>query len=149
MKTVKVTYHCDYCKQVVDQDDETVMAIMPGRIGYQDSFMPDSEECVQHYHDYCLAHILTLEFGNDNSVDDQEPAGDEPQMSFEEILSEEPVSKKEHVPSKKEDNRKDLGKLQSLLNAGWSKTKIADEFSVHISTIYNWMKELEGGGRSK
>lgn len=149
MKNVKITYCCDYCKKVIDQDSDTVLAIMPGRIGYQDSFMPNPEDKIQHYHDYCLEHILALdystEFPGDKSLDALDKPKDEPEpMSFKEMLEpSEPEAK--HVPTKKEDNRKDLGKLQSLLNAGWTKTKIADEFGVHISTIYNWIKELEGG----
>lgn len=137
MKTVKITYHCDYCKKLIDQDSDTVMAIMPGRIGYGDQFMPDQDEKrVQHYHDYCLEHILALDYSTEFPEDKSLEAMDK---------QEEPGP--EHAPTKKEDNRKDLGKLQSLLNAGWTKTKIADEFGVHISTIYNWMKELEGGQR--
>lgn len=62
MKTVKITYQCDYCKEVIDTDSDTVRAIMPGRIGYQDSFLADSEDEIRHYHDYCLEHLLTMHF---------------------------------------------------------------------------------------
>ena len=144
MKTVKITYHCDYCKKVIDQDSDTVMAIMPGRIGYGDQFMLDQdEEKIQHYHDYCLEHILTLDYSTEFPEDKSLDALDR-QPKIKEMGS---VSELGHVPAKKEENKKDLGKLQSLLNAGWSKPKIADEFNVHISTIYNWIKELEGGGQ--
>lgn len=141
MKNVKITYHCNYCKKLIDQDSDTVMAIMPGRIGYRDQFIPEQdEEKVQHYHDYCLEHILALdystEFPGDKSLDtlDKQP---------------EEESEPEQVPVKKENSRKDLGKLQALLNAGRSKDWIADEFGVSKATVYNWIKELEGGGRDK
>ena len=42
MKKIKVTYYCDYCKQVVDTDSDTVRAILPGRIGYKGSFLADT-----------------------------------------------------------------------------------------------------------
>lgn len=44
MKTVKIAYRCDYCGEVIDQDNEAVMAVFPGRIGYQDSFVPGSDD---------------------------------------------------------------------------------------------------------
>lgn len=62
MKTVKITYQCDYCREIIDTDSDTVRAILPGRIGYQDSFLPDSEEEIRHYHDYCLENLLTMRF---------------------------------------------------------------------------------------
>lgn len=37
----------------------------------------------------------------------------------------------------------DMGKLQALLNGGWSVPKIADEMGVSDQTIYNKMKALE------
>ena len=153
MKNVKITYCCDYCKKVIDQDSDTVLAIMPGRIGYRDQFIPEqNEEKIQHYHDYCLEHILALdystEFPEDKSLDalDKQPDEEPELMSFKEMLEpSEPEAKR--VPPKKENSRKDLGKLQALLNAGRSKDWIADEFGVSKATIYNWIKELEGGQR--
>ena len=58
MKTVKIAYRCDYCGEVIDQDNEAVMAVFPGRIGYQDSFVPGSDDKIQHYHDYCMEYVL-------------------------------------------------------------------------------------------
>jgi len=167
MKSIKITYHCDYCKKLIDQDSDTVMAIMPGRIGYQDSFIPDQDDKVQHYHDYCLEHILALdystEFPEDKSLDALDKQKEEPEpVSFKEML--EPVSKPEtEKPEKLKKNYdsphkddyygpvkkgvKDLGALKSLLNAGWSQKEIAGEFGVAPSTITAWKKELEGGGQ--
>ena len=132
MKTVKVTYHCDYCKKPIDTDQDTVRAILPGRIGYKGSFLADTEDAICHYHDYCLQHLLTLQYK------DEEP---EPEPETEEVKEEpEPVVD----PEPKRNSKKDLGKLQSLLNAKWTKSKIAEEFSVSEATIYNWINELRG-----
>lgn len=123
MKIVEITYQCNYCKKKIDQDSDVVRAILPGRIGYQDQFTEDSQEKIQHYHDTCMEHILAMTF-----------------------QAEEELKKlKEEKAKKRADSKKDLGKVQSLLNAGWSKEQIADDFGVHISTVYNWIKELEGG----
>lgn len=73
MKSVKITYQCDYCKEVIDTDSDTIRAVLPGRIGYQDSFLPDSDDEIRHYHDYCLEHLLTMEF----QEEDSEPEGEE------------------------------------------------------------------------
>ena len=136
MKNVKITYCCDYCKKVIDQDSDTVLAIMPGRIGYRDQFLPDQDEDrIQHYHDYCLEHILALDYSTEFPGD----------RSLEALDKQEEEPEPEPVPAKKENSRKDLGKLQALLNAGWSKAKIADEFGVSKATVYNWIKEFEGG----
>lgn len=75
MKSVKITYQCDYCREIIDTDSDTVRAILPGRIGYQDSFLADSEDEIRHYHDYCLGHILTLHFEEkqEESEPEEEP----------------------------------------------------------------------------
>ena len=79
MKTIKITYQCDFCKGVIDTDSDTVKAILPGRIGYQDSFLPDSEDEIRHYHDYCLEHILTLHFEEkQEEVEPEEEPEEEP-----------------------------------------------------------------------
>lgn len=122
MKKVEVTYYCDYCKQVVDTDSDTVRAILPGRIGYKGSFLADTDDQIRHYHDYCLEHVLTIQYKDEKP----EP---EPEIELEEP---------------KKDRKKDLGKLQSLINAKWTKTQIADEFGVSEATIYNWINELKG-----
>lgn len=129
MKKVEVTYYCDYCKQVVDTDSDTVRAILPGRIGYKGSFLADTDDQIRHYHDYCLEHILSIQFK------DVEPEP-EPEEVEEELEAE--------AEEPKKDRKKDLGKLQSLLNAKWTKVKIADEFGVSEATIYNWINELKG-----
>ena len=138
MKTVKITYHCDYCKKVIDQDSDTVMAIMPGRIGYEDDFIPDGAEKIQHYHDYCLAHILSLAF--------------KPEPEPEQEQEQEKPKKEKYDPHKGEykgpvcGKKKDLGAMKALLDAGWTKAKVADEFGVHVSTIYNWVNEMKEEG---
>lgn len=122
MKKVEVTYYCDFCKQLIDTDSDTVRAVLPGRIGYKGSFLADTEEEIRHYHDYCLEHLMTMRF--------EEPK---------EEVKEEPVPE----PEPKRNSNKDLGKLQSLLNANWTRVKIADEFGVSEATIYNWINELK------
>ena len=127
MKKVEVTYYCDYCKQVIDTDSDTVRAILPGRIGYKGSFLADTDDQIRHYHDYCLEHILTIQY-KDEELEPEE-VEEEPEVELEEP---------------KKDRKKDLGKLQSLLNAKWTRVKIADEFGVSEATIYNWINELKG-----
>ena len=137
MKTIKITYQCDFCKGVIDTDSDTVRAILPGRIGYKDSFLADTDDQIRHYHDYCLEHILSIQYK------DEEPEPEEVEEEPEpEEVEEEPVIEPE--PEPKRNRKKDLGKLQSLINAKWTKTKIADEFGVSEATIYNWINELKG-----
>ena len=127
MKKVEVTYYCDFCKQLIDTDSDTVRAILPGRIGYQDSFLADTDDQIRHYHDYCLEHLMTLEY----------------QEEVPEPAQEEPVQEEVPEQKPKRNSKKDLGKLQSLLNANWTRVKIADEFGVSEATIYNWINELK------
>ena len=128
MKKVEVTYYCDFCKQLIDTDSDTVRAVLPGRIGYKGSFLADTEDDIRHYHDYCLEHLLTMRYKDE-----------EPEPELEEVEEEPVVEAKEP----KKDRKKDLGKLQSLLNAKWTKVEIADEFGVSEATIYNWINELK------
>ena len=129
MKKVEVTYYCDFCKQLIDTDSDTVRAIMPGRIGYKGSFLADTDDQIRHYHDYCLEHVLTIQYKDEEPEPEPEEVEEEPEVELEEP---------------KNDRKKDLGKLQSLLNAKWTKVKIADEFGVSEATIYNWINELKG-----
>lgn len=92
MKKVEVTYYCDYCKQVVDTDSDTVRAIMPGRIGYKGSFLADTDDQIRHYHDYCLEHVLTIQYKDE----ELEPEGveEEPEPEMEPEPEQEPKEKK-------------------------------------------------------
>ena len=122
MKIVKVTYHCDFCKQLIDTDSDTVRAILPGRIGYKDSFLPDSEEDIKYYHDYCLENLLTMRF--------EEPEEEVPE---EEEQKPEPV-KKERV---------DHGRIVALYTARdpWSIKDIADDVGCSAQTVINHLKK--------
>jgi len=57
----------------------------------------------------------------------------------------EPETEKEEEPKKTGiiPKKKDLGMLRSLLDAGWTQNKIADEFRVSPATINTWKKELD------
>lgn len=63
----------------------------------------------------------------------------------------EPTPEPEPEPEKEEEpkktgiipKKKDLGMLRSLLDAGWTQSKIADEFRVSPATISTWKKEME------
>ena len=57
----------------------------------------------------------------------------------------EPETEKEEAPKKTGiiPKKKDLGMLRSLLDAGWTQSKIADEFRVSPATISTWKKEME------
>ena len=119
MKTIKITYQCDYCKQLIDTDSDTVRAILPGRIGYQDSFLADSEEEIRHYHDYCLEHLLTMRF--EEKQEEPEP---------EEEPEEEPATSKKKV---------DHGRIVALYTARdpWSIKDIADDVGCSTQTVIN------------
>lgn len=155
MKIVRVEYQCDYCKKKIDPDDEPVLAIMPGRIGYQDQFIPDQgEEKIRHYHDYCLEHILALdystEFPEDRSLDALDyPEEEAEPINFEEMP--EPVSEPKPEPVIRKNRKVDVGKLRSLLTAGWDFKKIMeeDEFkNLHETTVRKWIKKIEQEGKA-
>lgn len=122
MKTIKITYQCDYCKEVINTDSDTVRAIMPGRIGYQDSFLADSEEEIKHYHDYCLEHLLTMRFEEKQEEPEPEPV---------EVSKPEPV-KRERV---------DHGRIVALYTANrtprWTVAEIADDVKCSPQTVIN------------
>lgn len=113
MKRIRVTYVCDYCGGVINPD-ETIGAIIPGRIGYAHEFIAnhneDGEE-VLHYHDYCLENLLTMRY-----------KGAEP--------AEEPAVAPEPKPEPKKPVRGkpvDTGKIEALAKAGRSAKWIADD----------------------
>ncbi len=133
MKTVKITYHCDYCKQPIDTDDDAVCVLLPGRIGYQDSLIMDPEDNVKHYHDYCMEYLLCLTASNDNKKDPEPEA--EPEL--------------EKAPKSKQGRGRgpsiDIGKLRSLVAAGWKFDQIMleDEFKNRDpSGIRRWIKKI-------
>lgn len=121
MKTITITYCCDYCKQVINQDDETVRAILPGRIGYQEGFQAESDDEIRHYHDYCLEHLLTMEFQEEDSEPEEEEQKPEP-------------VKKERV---------DHGRIVALYTARdpWSIKDIADDVGCIFQTVINHLKK--------
>lgn len=65
----------------------------------------------------------------------QEPTEKEPEP--------EPEPKEEPKKTGIIPKKKDLGMLRSLLDAGWTQSKIADEFRVSSATISTWKKEME------
>ena len=119
MKSIKITYQCDYCREIIDTDSDTVRAILPGRIGYQDSFLADSEDEIRHYHDYCLEHLLTLHF--------EEPEEEEPEP--------EPVQE----PEPKEKKKVDHDRIVALYRANPPRSVawIADDVGCSTQTVIN------------
>lgn len=119
MKTIKITYQCDFCKGVIDTDTDTVRAVLPGRIGYQDSFLPDSEDEIRHYHDYCLENLLTMRF--------DEPEEEEPEP--------EPVQE----PEPKEKKKVDHDRIVALYRANPPRSVawIADDVGCSTQTVIN------------
>lgn len=115
MKSIKITYQCDYCKEIIDTDSDTVRAILPGRIGYQDSFLPDSEEEIRHYHDYCLENLLT--------------------MRFEEKQEEEPEPEEEPKEKKKVDHDRIVALYRA--NPPRSVAWIANDIGCSTQTVIN------------
>ena len=119
MKTIKITYQCDFCREIIDTDSDTVRAVLPGRIGYQDSFLPDSEEEIRHYHDYCLENLLTMRF--------EEPEEEEHEP--------EPVQEPEPKEKKKVDHDRivALYKANPPRSVAW----IADDVGCSPQTVIN------------
>lgn len=148
MKAIKISYFCDYCKQPINIDDEVVCILHPGRIGYQDSIIHDSEDSVRHYHDYCCEYLLCLTASTDSSRNEKEPEPApeeepvaepaEPKKAKRDFTLYEPGTGPELAKKKK----KDLPALKAFLDAGWTLKECAIEFSVAQSTIYKWKEEI-------
>ena len=134
MKIVSIQYKCDYCKEPIDHC--SVEAIVKGRIGCEDAFIPSDK--TYHYHDYCLEHLLTLEFRDDGSLLSLEGQGDEEAAEEELETQEDTEEDAEPEPEKK---KIDLGKVGALLRNGWSARKIADEFNIGLSSAYYYIKK--------
>ena len=124
MKSVKITYQCDYCREIIDADSDTVRAILPGRIGYQDSFLADSEDEMRHYHDYCLEHLLTMRF---------EEKQEEPEPEMEPEPEQEPKEKK----------KVDHDRIVALYRANPPRSVawIADDVGCSFQTVINHLKK--------
>ena len=130
MKKTTVEYFCDYCKQKIDKDSDTVHALLPGRMSVYDEFLA-CEDDLHHCHDECMEALLEMTFSEPEP--EPEPA---------------PEPKKEKAPSigsfvQAKKRPKDLGALRALLNAGWKQKDIAIEFGVSESAISHWVSELK------
>lgn len=123
MKTVKITYFCDYCMKPIEEDDE-VMALMSGRIGYGDNFIADDND-IMHYHDYCVQNLLTLRYKPEDIV--LAPEDDDPD---------------DELDDDKPDSGFDYAHLKELMAEKMTVRKMAEEMGVSPSTIYNHMKKL-------
>ena len=163
MKFVQTTYQCDYCKRPIDTDSDTVCVLHPGRVGYRDSLIPDPEDSIHHYHDYCMEFLLSRTYQQDHPENELAEAEQDMQEAVfseqrEEGIPPEPDPSEEPLKRKKEKElnasdfadttfwkkkgKKDLPGLQALLNSGWTQKECADEFGVAESTICNWRKEI-------
>jgi len=138
-----VSFKCDYCSKMIDRDNEDVEILHRGKIGYMNNeilsnkdediyhFHPD---CLEKFHSSCFLNLLT----NINTKTEKEPDAEE--ADPEDL---------EYTPTKKEDSRKDLGKINALLNAGWTMKDIASELGVSMSCAYRWKKEAEEAYKAK
>lgn len=147
MKTVKIKYCCDYCKQPINTDDDAVCVLLPGRIGYQDSLIMDPEYEAQHYHDYCMNYLLCLTASNNPAKQDPEPeviAEPDPEETHVKNLKQAGIPVIDTSEGKKrEEGKKDLPALQAFLDAGRTGKWCADEFRVAPSTITHWKEEIK------
>ena len=131
MKRIKITYACDYCGGVINPD-ETIAAIIPGRIGYAHKFIANHDEDgeeVLHYHDYCMENLLTMKYKGAEVVEEPE-ADPEPKQELKKPVKGKPV---------------DTGKIKALAKAGWSAKKISDEMGISPSAVYNHLKKIREG----
>lgn len=106
-----------------------VMVLVPGEEGGWDSMMPDTLQKL-------LSGLMFFrrEPALENPIieDAKEEAGtcaDDPAASCE--------------PSGGRKKKVDTGKLLALRKAGWTIEKIADELSVSVGTVCNYLKKLE------
>ena len=128
MKRIRVTYVCDYCGGVINPD-ETIGAIIPGRIGYAHKFIANHDEDgeeVLHYHDFCLENLLTMKYKGAETA--EEPEAD---------------------PELKQEQRKpvkgkpvDTGKIGALAKRGWTPKAIADDMGISVSAVYSHLKKM-------
>ncbi len=118
MKIVTIKYQCDYCKNPIDPGD--VKALLPGTVNAEDQFIGNPDD-LHHYHDYCLEHLLTLNY--------------------------EPPAEETETKEKDSDNKKgqsvDYGKIMALLKADWAPKEIAEEVKVPVSSIYYHIKKAK------
>lgn len=131
MKRIRVTYVCDFCGGVINPD-ETIGAIIPGRIGYAHKFIANHDEDgerVLHYHDYCLENLLTMKYKGAETVEEPE-ADPEPKQEQRKPVKGKPV---------------DTGKIGALAKRGWTPKAIADDMGIAESTVYNHLKKIREG----
>lgn len=145
MKSVKISYCCDYCKQPINIDDDTVCVLLPGRIGYQDSLIMDPEDNVRHYHDYCMEFLLCRTASSDAEKKQEpkavntapKPAPEKPKRQYKRGYAHAPAYT---GPFKK--GEKDLPGLNALLEAGFSGVECAKEMGRSEGTISKWRSEI-------
>lgn len=155
MREVKVTYTCDYCGEVIEEDD-IVHILHTGRINAHDQVVHDPEDSIRHYHDYCCEHLLCLTAENEQKFNETK-AEPESELEPEDEPTEEPVAEPAKPKKAKRDftlyepgtgpelakkKKKDLPALKAFLDAGWTLKECAIEFSVAQSTIYKWKEEI-------
>ena len=119
----KVTYFCDRCGKQLD----TFYRINVVRLD-QDGNLIDTTECAPELCPECFEKVdeaiaLTI------SGKDLKPAA--------------PKTKREPDEKKMGPKARDMGKVNALLDAGWSREKIGIEFGVSGQTISNWLKSEE------
>ena len=128
MKRIRVTYVCDYCGGVINPD-ETIAAIIPGRIGYAHKFIANHDEDgeeVLHYHDYCMENLLTMKYKGAETA--EEPAvAPEPKQELKKPVKGKPV---------------DTGKIGALAKRGWTPKAIADDMGISVSAVYSHLKKM-------
>lgn len=135
MKIVTIKYQCDYCKEPIDRC--SVEAIVKGRIGCEDAFIPSDK--TYHYHDYCLEHLLTLEFPQEEIEEEEEAAEELEQDAEKEEGQEEPET---DTLNKIHPGVKDSLAIMNLIRTGWTQKKIAEEFRVSQATMSKWVSEI-------
>ena len=78
MKIIDIKYRCNYCGKLIEPSHDTVMSLVVGQISENHSFLPEADpkpEDQYHYHDYCLKHLLTLEFKESEKETEKDQSG--------------------------------------------------------------------------
>ena len=135
MKIVHIVYKCDYCGHKIDP--QSVEAVVLGNIGHNDTFIPSDQ--VYHYHDYCLEHLLTLEFPQEEIEEEEEAAEELEQDTEKEEGQEDPET---DTLNRIHPGVKDSLAIMNLLRTGWTQKKIAEEFRVSQATMSKWVSEI-------
>lgn len=136
-------YFCDYCKEEITDDVNTIQR---GRIGYEgENLLERDPTMIRHYHDYCLEFLLCRTASSDAEkkqepkavTTEPDPAPERTKRQYKRGYNH---TSAYTGPFKK--GEKDLPGLNALLEAGFSGVECAKEMGRSEGTISKWRSEI-------